>query len=134
MVKVLTETHVQGLSAAEIEGAKDHFISTYELKLETNSQLAERLAEIESYGLGRDYILNYKSRMAAVTQDQIRSVATNLIKPDAMVIVAVGPAAQIKEGLEKLGPVEIVTYDPKVIVAPPKPEVKTTGAKPTPKP
>jgi zinc protease len=131
VVKALNEVRSQGLTPAEVEGSKDHFISSYDLKLETNQQLAERLAEIESYGLGRDYILNYKSRVAAVTADQIRNSAVNLLHPDALVIVAVGPAARIKDELAKLGPVEMVDYDPKIIAPPPpKAAAKPTEAKP----
>ena len=133
VVKLLSEVRAQGLTNAEIEGAKDHFISSYDLKLETNEQLAERLSEIESYGLGRDYILNYKSRVAAVTVDQVRSNAGSLLRPDALVIVAVGPASRIKDELAKLGPVEMVNYDPRYIAPPPppKPAAKSPEAKPT---
>src|SRR5882724_3063150 len=131
VVKALSEVRAQGLTTAEVEGSKDHFISGYDLKLETNEQLAERLSEIEAYGLGRDYILNYKSRVAAVTPDLVRSNAGNLLRPDSMVIVAVGPAARIKDELAKLGPVEMVIYDPKTIAPPPpKPVAKPTETKP----
>jgi len=127
-VKVISEAHAQGLTNTEVEAAKDHFISTYDLKLETNAQLAERLAELEIYSLGRDYIINYKSRMAAVTPDQVRKAATNLLHPDAMVIVAVGPASELKESLAKLGTVEVVSYDPKAAAPPAKSETKSTDS------
>jgi len=43
----------------------------------------------------------------------------------------VGPAARIKDELAKLGPVEMVNYDPKFIAPPlPKPSAKPAETKP----
>jgi predicted Zn-dependent peptidase len=54
-----------------------------------------------------DYYDKYPSRLAEVSATQVRDVMNKYVKPDGFTIVVVGPAAQIKPQLEKLGEVEV---------------------------
>ena len=50
-----------------VEAAKSRLIAAMAERLRNNVALADLLLDIESYGLGRDYLLHYADRVNAVT-------------------------------------------------------------------
>jgi zinc protease len=54
-----------------------------------------------------DYYDRYPSKLAEVSAAQVRDVMNKYVKPAGFTIVVVGPAAQIKPQLDKLGTVEV---------------------------
>jgi zinc protease len=54
-----------------------------------------------------DYYDRYPSKLAEVSAAQVRDVMNKYVKPEGFTIVVVGPAAQIKPQLDKLGTVEV---------------------------
>ena len=90
--------------------ARTYLMGQFPLRIETPDALAARLAELELYDLPRDDLATFRSRVAAVTPDDVARVATATMPAgDAVAIVVVGKAAEIRGQLEeKLGPVETV--------------------------
>jgi predicted Zn-dependent peptidase len=72
-------------------------------------QIAQDLWLIESQQLGSDYLDRLLDGIAKTKQDDCTALATDTIDPDKLVIVVVGEAEKIKEDLEKIAPVTIVT-------------------------
>lgn len=58
-------------------------------------------------GYPLDYYDKYPARLAEVTADEVRQVMNKYVKTDGFTTVVVAPAASVKAGLEKLGPVEV---------------------------
>jgi zinc protease len=91
---------------AALAKAKTYLQGQYPLKLESPDALAARLAEIEFNGLPPDELTTFRTRVAAVTADTVAEVAAALMPPpDAVAVVVVGKAAEIRDGLTaKFGP------------------------------
>lgn len=75
--------------------------------LQSNDQIAEALAAIEVYNLAFDTYTAYTAHLARVSAEQVQQAAREYLDPDSLVVVVVGNAAEMKEGLEKLGSVEV---------------------------
>lgn len=91
----------------ELEIVKRQIIDEYPLQFETDAQIASRLAEIEVYGLGRDYIVAFQDRVAHVTPEQVRRVAQQLLAPQKVLMIVAGPAAELKPPLSRFGTVAV---------------------------
>jgi zinc protease len=70
---------------------------------ETTRDIAGQLVPLALYGLPLDYYDSYVQRIDAVTQDDVRRVATRYIDPAHLAIVIVGDRATIEPGLRALG-------------------------------
>ncbi|WP_328601264.1 M16 family metallopeptidase [Actinomadura physcomitrii] len=70
---------------------------------ETARAVAAELADASASGLGADYPSNYLAAVRASTPDGVARTYGKHIDPEALTIIAVGDAAQIREPLEKLG-------------------------------
>jgi zinc protease len=97
------------VSDKELKDAKSYICGSFQLGLETQSGLAQRLLEAKLYDLPTDYLETYTSHIMAVTPDDIRRVARKLIDFDNIVIAVVGDAKKIKQELDYFGPVDV--YD-----------------------
>ena len=97
----------------QIAKAKTYMRGQFPLRLETPDAMAARLAEIEFNGLPQDELVTYRSRVAAVTPEMAsRAAAQHMPESDAVAIVVVGKAAEVKAPLEAaLGAVRVVTPD-----------------------
>ena len=94
---------------AELRTAKSYSAGSFVLALETSSAIAASLVDIDAHDLPPDSLDTYRTRLAAVTDDDAAAAATRLLHPDRAAIVAVGPAAELRPQLERFGQVEIAT-------------------------
>jgi zinc protease len=111
----LDKLHQGALGEAQLESAKSYVLGQYPLALETASQWAYQLATLEFYGLDRSYIDDYGKALSAVTLEDARQVISEVIPPsERTVLVVIGKADAIREGLRKYGPVtEMKLSDPR---------------------
>lgn len=94
----------------ELTKARSYLRGQFPRGLEAPDALAGRLAEIEWYGLGLEELTAFRSRVASVRAPQVRAFVERAVpRSQTMVVVIVGPAAEIVPTLEGLGPVEITT-------------------------
>lgn len=101
----LDKLHQGSLDAAQLESAKSYVLGQYPLALETASQWAYQLATLELYGLDRSYIDNYGAALAAVSSEDAKRIVTDAIPPSRqMVLVVIGKADAVRDGLRKYGP------------------------------
>jgi len=95
-------------TAAELRLVKSFSAGRFVLGLETSSAIAGSLVDLDVYELPPDSLDTYRTRVQAVTQDDVAAAARRLLHPDRVAIIAVGPAAALRSQLERFGPVEVV--------------------------
>lgn len=98
------------VSARELQDAKNYLNGLFSLSLSTQGGVAERTLQTYMFELGRDYLEEYRSRIEAVTADQVGQVARKYLRTDRVTIVVVGDAAKLKRELASVGPVSEVSY------------------------
>jgi zinc protease len=83
-----------------LDKAKTYLRGQFPLKLESPDALAGRLAEVAFHGLPEDELATYRGRVQAVTGADVARVAAELMPdPNAVAVVVVGKAAEIREPL-----------------------------------
>ncbi len=95
-------------AVADLEAAKSRMLSLMTERLKTNEGATDVILDIELYGLGRDYLINYADRLNSVTPADVQRAAQAYLKPQAVVIVTAAPAAKCEESLKKIGAVTVV--------------------------
>jgi len=97
-----------------LESARSYVLGQFPLALETASNWASTLADLEFYGLGRDYIEGYAPALAKVDLAETAAVIADAYpRPTDLVIVLIGDAAKIREAAAKYGTVtEMKISDP----------------------
>jgi zinc protease len=91
----------------EMTDSKNYLTGSFQLGLETQAGLAQRLLEVQMYDLPANYLETYTDKVMAVTPDDVRRVARKYIDLDNMVITVVGDANKIKRELELFAPVDL---------------------------
>jgi zinc protease len=87
----------------ELNVARNYLMGVFPATVESASDLADRLVELELYGLPEDYFSSYRERIAQVDADDIQRAANQYLNPDRSVILVVGKAADIQQPLSGLG-------------------------------
>jgi zinc protease len=93
----------------ELNDTKSYLIGVFPALVQTSSDVASRLLDMELYGLPADYFDRYRENIASITSDDITRVAQKYIDPERALIVIVGNASQVREPLGTLGyPIHMV--------------------------
>jgi zinc protease len=77
------------------------------LQFQTATQLASRRAESVTYGLPEDYWETFPRLVRAVTATQVREAARRFLRPEELVLLAVGAVAEFADELGSLGTVDL---------------------------
>lgn len=80
----------EGPTEAEVEAAKTYLIGGYPLRFDSNAAIARIMVGMQLDGLTPDYITSRNDMVAAVTVDDVRRVAAELLDPDALTFFVVG--------------------------------------------
>jgi zinc protease len=80
-----------GATAEELAQTKQFLIGSIPRTLETNSGIASFLQTEEQFGLGLDYDRRLADDIRAVTPDQVREAAAELLHPDRAAVAVAGP-------------------------------------------
>lgn len=119
---VLDRFHAHAIDAAMIESGKAYVQGQFPLALETSAQWAAALGDLEFYGLDRSYIDQRAAQIAAVTLDKAqRVIREEFPTRDNLVLVVIGNAAQIRDGLKKYGPITEMKLSDPTFAPPTKP-------------
>jgi zinc protease len=97
----------------ELQDAKNYLNGLFSLALSTQGGVAERITQTRMLDLGRDYLEAYRSRIEAVTVEQVQEAARKYISIDHPVIVVVGDASKLARELRAIGPVEVFDIEGK---------------------
>jgi zinc protease len=78
-------------SDEEVDRARSYLASAWVLEFQSVEQRAERLLELERFGLGFDEMKRWPERIAAITAAQVRKAARAHLRPDELCRVELGP-------------------------------------------
>ncbi len=79
-----------GVTEAELEAAKTYLTGSYPLRFDGNGPIADILVGMQIEELPTSYVNDRNAYIEAVTLDDIRRVATRLLKPEDLRFVVVG--------------------------------------------
>lgn len=100
----IAKIRADGVTEAELDGAKRYLAGSFPLRYETNTKLASLLGMVELYGLGLTYFEDYPTKIRAVTLEDVQRVAAARLEPEHYVLVVVGRTNEIAPGLELPAP------------------------------
>jgi predicted Zn-dependent peptidase len=94
------------LKDTEVVNMKNYISGSFARSLENPATIANFALNIARYHLPKDYYQNYLKNLAAVTSSDVHAMANKYVLPDHMLVVIVGNAKQIAEGLTRYGEVK----------------------------
>jgi zinc protease len=111
----LARLHKDGLDADQLKSSQSYILGQFPPTIETNGQIAARLADMLFYGLGPEDVNEYAERVSKVDAAAVRStIAQSFPQPDDVVLVLIGDAAKIRDAVRKYGTVtEMKITDPR---------------------
>jgi zinc protease len=74
----------------EVEDAKQYLLGNLPFRFATSAGIVGQLLMVERFGLGLDYLEEFRKGVSAVTVDDVQAVAKKHIDPMHMVLVAAG--------------------------------------------
>jgi len=97
---------------SELQGALNNLVSSFPSAVQTVQGLTGRIQQLIVWGLPVDFYTTYRERLAAVTPDDVRQVATSRLTPDNVIVVVAGDLSKIEAPIRarNLGTVEV--WDP----------------------
>lgn len=105
-IATLARLHEEGLTAQQLESARAYVLGQFPPELETNGEIAARLAGLRFYGLDRETIDSYAERIANVTLAEANAVIESVYpSPENLSIVLIGDADLVREQASAYGPV-----------------------------
>jgi zinc protease len=111
----LARLHQAGLDADQLKSSQNYMLGQFPPTIETNGQIAARLAEMLFYDLGPEDVNEYAQRVSVVDAAAVRgTIERSFPQPDRLVLVLIGDAAKIRDAVKKYGPVtEMKITDPR---------------------
>ena len=105
-LQTLQQLKEGAVTAEMLDSARAYVLGQYPLDFETAMDWAVALGEIELYGLGAGYIEDYGTQLRNVTLPQMHAVIeTAFPSPDAVAIVLIGDAAELRTQVGRYGPI-----------------------------
>jgi zinc protease len=96
---IWADVAANGVTEEELRAAKTYITGEYPLRFDGNADIAGILVGMQMVGLPPDYVVNRNSYIEAVTMEDIKRVASELMDPARLHVVVVGQP----EGLEGEG-------------------------------
>lgn len=104
IIRSMTESEV---TAEELETAKNFEANSFVFRFESPAALLYQTMTMRLQGFPDDYFDTYLARVAAVDAAKVQAMARRVLSPDRLVVLAVGPRAQLLEPLRALGMGEV---------------------------
>lgn len=97
------------IPGTELQGHVNNLVSGFPSSVQTVQGLTGRIQNLLIWGLPVDFYTTYRERLAAVTPDDVRRVATTRLTPDNVIVVVAGDVSKIEAPIRarNLGQVEV---------------------------
>ena len=92
----------------ELGDTKLYTLGNFASDRETPTQVAAQLWSLELHDLSADYYDRFLAAVSKTEADDCVKLAQQTVDPSKLTIVVVGPAAQLKDDLERIAPVTVV--------------------------
>jgi zinc protease len=116
--KEIDKLRAEGSNTGELQGAKSYVRGVFPVQTATQTGLATTLNNVYVFGLPKDYPETFRSKIAAVTPDQVKTAAATLLGSENSVITIVGDWAKVKDQLASYKDITFLDTDGKKIPAP----------------
>jgi predicted Zn-dependent peptidase len=116
--KEIDKLRAEGSEGAELQGAKAYIRGVFPVQTATQSGLANVLNTVYVFGLPKDYPETFRSHIAAVTPEQVKSAAGTLLGSQDSAIAIVGDWAKVKDQLAPFKDIVFLDTDGKKIPPP----------------
>jgi zinc protease len=105
------------ITPEELALAKDSIARSLPGMFETTASTANSIGSLFIYGLPLDYYRDFPAKVDAVDAEAVQQMAEKYLKPEQMVIVAIGDRAKIEPALKKLdmGASELRDFDGNIL-------------------
>lgn len=103
----------------EVDTARAYLVGSFAGDRETPQATVSDLWMIEHDGLPADYLNRYLDGIKKTTREDVLRDAKRFIARDKLIVVVVGEADKLKESLEKIAPVTVITAAPEKVEEPP---------------
>lgn len=108
VLETMTRMQASPPTSDRVEAAKARLIGSMAERLKDPDGAAEVILDIETYGLGRDYVINFADRVNAITPSDVQRAAQVYLKPQSVTIVLAGPASRFESPMKKIGVVAVL--------------------------
>lgn len=109
ILKEITRIRDEVVPEAELNLQRQFNVGNYLLSLENSARTAQRVQDIDLYGLPSDFYRGYARRMGSVSPELLQKTARTHLDAENTLIVVVGEAKDIQAALSEFGPVTV--YD-----------------------
>jgi predicted Zn-dependent peptidase len=106
VLEEMTRLREGQISAEEIEWARSQLLAAQAERVE--KVVEDVVLDIELYELGRDYLVTFADRVAAVTSADVLRAVQSYLKPQQSTVVVRGSAVRFDSMLKKLGAVTVM--------------------------
>jgi len=89
-LKEIRKIRDEEATAQEVDDAKKYLTGSLAFRTTTCDQVAALLLALDQYGLGLDYLDEYRKKVGAVTPADVQAVAKKYLDPDRLHLIAVG--------------------------------------------
>jgi zinc protease len=116
-IREIDRMRESGLTAEELEFAKNRTKGVFATGFETPAQIARSLVNVVVYNLPDDYYVKYLKNVDAVTPADVQRVSKQYLDTSKMAMVVVGDLKVIRPGIEqmKFGPIEVTDMSGKPV-------------------
>ncbi|MBI5403723.1 MAG: insulinase family protein [Ignavibacteriae bacterium] len=108
IIKELNILRNEKITADELDSVKNYLSGSFPLQLETPNAIANKILNLELYGIGKDFYESYITRINEVSIDDVKRVSQEYIHPDKLVISIAGNTGIIKSSMEQIAEVEVI--------------------------
>ncbi|MGQ9618470.1 MAG: M16 family metallopeptidase [Candidatus Aminicenantia bacterium] len=96
-----------GISEEELRRVKKFIKGRFPSSLQTNSDIAKKIAEIEFYGLPKDYLRSFLKRVEELRKDEVDEASKKHLSIENFSILCLGKAEEVEKNLTLLGKFDI---------------------------
>lgn len=115
----IDKMQAEGSDGAELEAAKQYYKGIFVLQNATQAGLAAAINNQYVFGLPKDYVESFQSRIEAVGAPQVKAAAQALLGSEHTVIVIMGDYSKVKDQLAGYKEIEFYDVTGKKLPAPP---------------
>jgi zinc protease len=110
IMNVYTDCIENGITAEELQKAKQFALGNLAFQLEGIGSVAEKLLWLRFFGYDNSRIENHNEIIESLTVEKVNSALKQVLSGTSFVMTAVGRKEEIQNVLEKYGIVRVVNY------------------------
>ena len=103
VMREIERIRAEPVTDAELRTAKDSVLNSFVFNFDTKGKTLGRLMRYLYWDYPRDFIFQYRDKLAAVTKEDVQRVAKEYLHPKSMKLVVVGKPSDFDRPLEDLG-------------------------------